>query len=66
MAKNKPKVPVTKSNPKRKVAKMKRGFGQGMIQKLGITEAEWAQRFDPLFKVKGKERHRLLNFSKGL
>lgn len=59
MGKNKPFVPTNKDNPKRTAVKLKRGVGQGMIQKLGISEAEWCQRFDPLFKVKGKERAKL-------
>jgi hypothetical protein len=58
MGKNKPVVPANKENPKRTAAKLKRGFGQGMIKKLGISEVEWCQRFDPLFKVKGKERRK--------
>ena len=60
MTKNKPRVPKEKINPKRTSAKMKRGFGKGMIEKLGITESEWTQRHDPFFKIKGNERHKML------
>ncbi len=45
-------------NPKRTSAKKVRGFGMGQI---GSTEKAvidaWAQGKDPLFKVKGIERH---------
>jgi len=47
------------SNPKRKSAKKARGFGMG---KIGSDEKQvidaWCQSHDPLYKVKGKERHR--------
>lgn len=59
MSKNPKKVPVAKVNPKRSNIKLKRGFGTGMIEKLKITEIEWCQKKDPLFKIKGKERYKL-------
>jgi len=57
------KVPICskhKDNPKRAIAKKKRNRGQLAMGNL-ITQAQWAQRHDPLFKVKGKERHRQLH-----
>ncbi len=46
-------------NAKRRAAKKARGFGMG---KIGSDEKRvidvWCQSHDPLFKVKGKERHR--------
>jgi|GEM_PF-1447439 len=50
--------PVHADNFKRSAAKAKRGFGKTVIENLGISHEEWSQRFDPLFKVKGKERHK--------
>lgn len=50
-------------NAKRRAAKKKRGFGMGQLK---ITESHgenkhvldaWCQGRDPLFKVKGKQRH---------
>lgn len=49
----------SKPNPKRTAAKKARGFGMG---KIGSDEKSaidtWCQNNDPLFKIKGKERHR--------
>ena len=53
-----PKVPV---NPRRVIAKALRGKGQGAMRKLGASDVQWCQESDPLFKVKGKERHSRLN-----
>jgi len=39
------------------LAKLKRGKGILAMEKAKKTPAEWAQKFDPLFKVKGKARH---------
>jgi hypothetical protein len=53
-----------KANPKRTAAKKKRGFGMGKIG-LGSEKSIidiWAQSKDPLFKIKGKERHRRLKY----
>ena len=49
------------ANAKRRAAKKARGFGMGQIgsdEKQAIDA--WCQSKDPLFKVKGKERHRRL------
>lgn len=48
-------------NPKRTAAKKKRGFGMGAIESddKQIID-EWCRSRDPLFKIKGKERHRKL------
>ena len=53
------------ANPKRRAAKKARGFGQGKVNPAGLTGDDgkhlldtWSQSHDPLFKVKGKERHR--------
>jgi len=45
-------------NPKRRAAKKKRGMGMGAIgsDEKSVIDA-WCQSKDPLFKVKGKERH---------
>ncbi len=48
-------------NPKRTAAKKTRGFGMGAIGNSDkATIDAWCQSKDPLFKVKGKERHRRL------
>jgi len=54
-------IPKESSNPKRTAMKLKRGKGRLAIEKAGKTEIQWAQEHDPLFKVKGKERHARLN-----
>ena len=46
-----------KENFSRGIAKAKRGKGLLAMEKAGMTPAEWAQRTDPLFKIKGKIRH---------
>jgi len=46
------KVPV---NPRRAVAKHRRG--KGTLAMGLVTEKEWCQSKDPLFKVKGMERY---------
>ena len=40
---------------RRQKAKANRGKGQKAM--AGVEEAQWAQRHDPLFQVKGLERH---------
>jgi hypothetical protein len=50
-----------KSNPKRAIAKEKRGFGYIAMTKSGLGEIEWCRKRDPFFHVKGKERHRLVS-----
>ena len=58
MGRKKSFVPANnKENAKRTDSKMRRGFGRGMISKLGISDIEWCQRLDPLFEIKGIERH---------
>ena len=51
------KEPIIPTNPRRRAAKLKRNRGLGAMKKNNSTEAQWAQYFDPLFKVKGQERH---------
>jgi hypothetical protein len=53
--------PVHKQNDRRGIAKLKRNKGLLAMKKAGKTPAEWAQRTDPLFKIKGIKRHRLLH-----
>jgi len=52
--------PAHKDNEKRTLAKQKRGFGQFAMEKAGMNQSQWARKFDPLFQIKGKERHRRL------
>ena len=47
-------------NPKRGISKRKRGKGQ--LAMNGMEQHEWARKFDPLYKVKGKERHRRVQY----
>jgi hypothetical protein len=63
MAKNRPSTPKHKANEKRAQAKLKRGFGRLAMKAAGYSENEmaWAQKHDPLYKVKGKARHQALN-----
>jgi len=58
MAKNSPVVSNKEANPRRANAKFKRGFGILAIEKSGLSPIEWGRKFDPLYLVKGKERHR--------
>ena len=44
-------------NPKRADAKKKRGKGILAMEEKGMDQATWVQKHDPLFRVKGKERH---------
>lgn len=46
-----------KANPKRVLAKEKRGFGSLAMKKSKMDQAEWSQKHDPLFKIKGLERY---------
>jgi len=41
--------------------KLKRNKGQLAMNAAKMNEAEWAQKHDPLFKVKKKERYQLLH-----
>ena len=56
MSKKSPICPVHKENFKRRIAKNKRGYGLLAIPEK-VTPAQWAQKHDPLYKIKGKERH---------
>ena len=58
MAKKTPICPEHTPNEARGVAKHKRGYGQLAMAERGMTQAQWTQKHDPLFKVKGKERHK--------
>ena len=49
-----------KENKKRGIAKAKRGKGIFAIPKE-MTLNEWCQKHDPLFHIKGIERHRRLH-----
>jgi len=58
-------MPATEINPTRQAAKAKRQMGQHYLKCSGSTEQikstldTNAQKHDPLFKVRGIERHRL-------
>lgn len=59
MSRRRPVFPTNiPTNPKRGQSKLKRGFGKLAMEKMGASESEWCQKFDPLFKVKGIERHK--------
>ncbi len=45
-------------NEQRQSAKLARDRGQAAMKKAKMNDAQWTQQFDPLFQVKGKERHR--------
>ena len=47
-------------NIKRRITKGNRNIGLGAIAKANSNPVTWNQMKDPLFKVKGKERHRKL------
>ena len=49
-----------KANEKRSKSKLRRGKGVLAMQEKGVTELEWMKAHDPLYKVKGQERHNLL------
>jgi hypothetical protein len=53
--------PKHKENKNRSNAKLARGRGRLAIERSNISDLEWSQKHDPLFKVKGKERHRRLH-----
>lgn len=59
MAKKSPICPTHKDNPKRAIAKKKRGYGT--LAMGSLTHDKWAQQHDPLFKIGGIERHRKLH-----
>jgi len=50
---------MTKSNLdlRRANSKLRRGYGRLAMERAGCDQAAWAQRHDPLFRVKGIERH---------
>ncbi len=47
-----------KRHRQRQEAKLARNRGQAAMKKAKMNHAQWTQQFDPLFRVKGKERHR--------
>ena len=47
-----------KRSKQRQQAKLARGKGQLAMKQAGMNHNQWTQQFDPLFKVKGQERHR--------
>ena len=61
MSKKDPVCPAHDSNIKRSEAKSKRKKGVLAIKKEKMDVMAWGQKHDPLFKVKGKERHRRLH-----
>ncbi len=48
----------SEGSTKRQSAKLARDRGQAAMKKAKMNHAQWTQQFDPLFQVKGKERHR--------
>jgi len=58
MAKKDHKITEHAPNPKRAAAKKKRGKGTLAMEEKGMDQAEWAQKYDPLYKVKSQERHK--------
>jgi hypothetical protein len=58
MTKTEHKIPAHKPNPKRATAKKKRDKGILAIEERGMEQAEWAQKHDPLYQIKGQERHK--------
>ena len=57
MAKKDHKITEHAPNPKRAAAKKKRGKGTLAMEERKMDQAEWTQKHDPLYKVKGQERH---------
>lgn len=45
---------------RRTEAKQRRNKGLGAMKAANMNHAQWSQKHDPLFGVKGKERHRLI------
>jgi hypothetical protein len=50
-----------KRTVKRQQAKKERSKGMAYIDSIGLSVDQWAQKNDPLFQIKGKERWRLTN-----
>ena len=48
-------------NSKRGEAKLNRNKGQKAMEKSGLSHSEWSKKFDPLYGVKGMERHKKVN-----
>ena len=46
------------SSENRQQAKFRRKKGETYMKKMGMTHDEWSAHNDPLFKVKGMERHK--------
>ena len=45
----------------RATAKLRRGRGELAMKDANMTQAEWAQKHDPLFQIRGKLRHAMLH-----
>lgn len=61
MSTNKPHCPKHYPNMDRSEAKLKRGFGKLAVQASGLSEIDWCRKRDPLYKIKGIDRHRRLH-----
>jgi hypothetical protein len=61
MARKSPVCPTHAENLRRSEAKLKRGRGVLAVSKSGLSIIEWGQKHDPLFKIKGIKRHRMLH-----
>jgi hypothetical protein len=57
MARKQRTIPTAKDNPKRSIAKNNRGKGKIAMETAKMDQAQWAQKHDPLFRVKGMKRH---------
>ena len=57
MAKKDQRIPEHKPNPKRASAKARRGKGILAMEERKMDQATWTQKHDPLYRVKGQERH---------
>ena len=60
MPRKSPTCPEHKFNPRRGKSKLKMGKGLLAIEQAGATQIEWTQKHDPLFHVRGIERHRMM------
>ena len=60
MARKSTVCPIHTENEKRSQAKLKRGRGQLAMKAKNMTEIEWCQSHDKLFRIKGIKRHMML------
>jgi len=58
MAKKDRRIPEHAPNPKRAEAKKKRGKGTLAMEERKMDQAAWCQLHDPLYQIKGQERHK--------